>query len=111
MEKQIEEILLSGYKSPIEIIMGQMRMEHENEIYRAVQSYGVNVDKEELIRALQYDRGQFEAGYRARDKEIVRCKDCKHAQFMSSCSRYMCHKVGGSMRNSDDYCNYGERKE
>ena len=41
---------------------------------------------------------------------VVRCKDCKHAQFMSSCSRYMCHKVGGSMRYSDDYCNYGERK-
>lgn len=42
---------------------------------------------------------------------VVRCKDCKHAQFMSSCSRYMCHKVGGSMRAEDDYCNYGERKE
>lgn len=42
---------------------------------------------------------------------VVRCKDCKHAQFMSSCSRYMCHKVGGCMRAEDDYCNYGERKE
>ena len=43
--------------------------------------------------------------------EIVMCKDCKHAKFMSSCSRYMCNKVGGSMRCSNDYCNYGERKE
>ena len=63
MEKQIEEILSGGYKSPIEIITGQMRSEVDNGIYKAVQGYGVNVDKEELIRALQYDRGQYEKGY------------------------------------------------
>ena len=111
MEKMIEEILSGGYKSPIEIITGQMRTEFDDGIYKAVQDYGVNVDKDELIRALQYDRWQFDAGYRARDKAIVRCKDCEHGQFMASCSRYMCHKVGGSMRYSDDYCNYGKRKE
>lgn len=42
---------------------------------------------------------------------VVRCKDCEHGQFMASCSRYMCHKVGGSMRYSDDYCNYGNKKQ
>ena len=63
MEQQIEEIISGGYKSPIEIIMGQMRTEVDDGIYKAVQSYGVNVDKEELIRALQYDRGQYEKGY------------------------------------------------
>ena len=42
---------------------------------------------------------------------VVRCKDCKHAKFMASCSRYMCHKVGGSMRYSNDYCNYGKKKQ
>ena len=57
------EDLLTGYQPPIEIIMGQVRMEQDKEIYRAVQSYGVNVDKDELIRALQYDRGQYEKGY------------------------------------------------
>ena len=30
---------------------------------RAVQSYGINVDKDELIRALQYDREQYYKGY------------------------------------------------
>lgn len=63
MSKQIEEILSGGYKPPIEIIMGQMRLEVDNGIYKAVQGYGVNVDKEELIRALKYDRGQYEKGY------------------------------------------------
>lgn len=52
------------YKSPIEIIYGQMQTNMENNIYEAVQKYGVNVDKEELIRALQYDRDQYDEGYK-----------------------------------------------
>lgn len=52
------------YKSPIEIVIGQMQTEQENNIFRAVQSVGINVDKEELIRALQYDREQYNKGYK-----------------------------------------------
>ena len=51
------------YESPITIITGQMKYEIENEIYRAVQEVGVSVDKEELIKALQYDREQYIKGY------------------------------------------------
>ncbi len=51
------------YKSPIEIIYGQAKRQMENDIFRAVQSYEINVDKAELIRALQYDRDQYEKGY------------------------------------------------
>ena len=51
------------YKSPIEIIYGQTKTQIENDIFRAVQEYAINVDKDELIRALQYDRGQYKQGY------------------------------------------------
>lgn len=51
------------YKSPIEIIQGQMQTQLEGEILRAVQQVGVNVDKAELLRALNYDRQQYEKGY------------------------------------------------
>lgn len=51
------------YKSPIEIIYGQLQMQFEGEALRAVQSYDIKVDKEELLRALQYDRGQYDKGY------------------------------------------------
>lgn len=51
------------YQSPIEIIHDNMRMEIEGEVYKAVQRVGVNVDKEELLKALQYDRGQYLKGY------------------------------------------------
>ena len=51
------------YEPPIEVVMKQMRTKFDNGIYQAVQEYGVVVDKEELIRALRYDRDQYENGY------------------------------------------------
>ena len=51
------------YKSPIDIIYGQMQTQIEGDILKAVQSYGINVDKDELIRALEYDRDQYDKGY------------------------------------------------
>ena len=51
------------YRSPIEIIYGQMQTQMEGDILRAVQSYYPNVDKEELLRVLQYDRNQYNNGY------------------------------------------------
>lgn len=51
------------YKSPIEIITGQMTTQMEGELCKVVQSYGFNVNKEELTKALQYDRHQYQKGY------------------------------------------------
>lgn len=63
---------ISGYKSPIEIIQGEWEPKIENDVVRATQSYGIYVDKEELIKALNYDREQYKAGYRAALEEISR---------------------------------------
>lgn len=57
-----------SYKSPIEFFQTDPFFEHvrdemDNMIYRAVVHADVNVDKEELIKALEYDRGQYEKGY------------------------------------------------
>ena len=52
------------YKSPIEVITEQVNMQIENEVYKAVGNVGINVDREELLKALAYDRGQYEQGYR-----------------------------------------------
>lgn len=56
------------YESPIELILtkpvyASFRDKEENEIFRAVQNVGISVDKEELLKALRYDRGQYEKGY------------------------------------------------
>ena len=52
-----------SYESPIEIVYGKLRTKIENEIYTVVQSYDIKVDKEELIKALKYDREQYDKGY------------------------------------------------
>ena len=51
------------YESPIEMISRQVRTQQEENVYKAVLEVGVNVDKEELIRALKYDRDQYNRGY------------------------------------------------
>ena len=57
------------YKSPIEItstddIALQISQSIDGLIYKAVINTGVSVDAPELIKALNYDRGQYEAGYK-----------------------------------------------
>lgn len=60
-----------GYESPINFIMGQIEQEikqiqneTENRIMCEIrQQLGVYVDKEELIKALRYDRNQYDKGY------------------------------------------------
>ena len=51
------------YESPIEIIVGEMQTEYENGILKAVQKYDIHCNKEELTKALAYDRDQYRKGY------------------------------------------------
>ena len=51
------------WESPIEILQEKIKLQMEGEVLKAVQKYGVNVNKEELLKALQYDRNQYEKGY------------------------------------------------
>ena len=55
------------YEYPVRLIQEQflthLKETQEDGIYTALQGYGVYVDKEELIKALNYDRQQYEKGY------------------------------------------------
>jgi hypothetical protein len=94
-----------------------METQMEGDILRAVQKYGINVDKEELIRALQYDRNQYEKGY-ADGKadamaELVRCKDCEYGIDEEHEGIFSCHASPwgmGGYNKADDFCSYGERR-
>lgn len=68
------------YESPIKVFRDQMNVEYDGAILRAVQRVDVTVDKDELIKAIRYDRDQYEKGYRDAMEEVrfVRCKDCIH---------------------------------
>ena len=51
------------YNSPIEFIYDSLKMEMDDHVVKAVQECHIYVDKEELIKALRYDRGQYEKGF------------------------------------------------
>ena len=51
-----------GYDSPIKIIQQEIATQLDGEIMKCIQKYGIDVDKEELIKALNYDREQFDTG-------------------------------------------------
>lgn len=55
-----------SYNSPIEIVKKMQEQYEEdvvNNVLKCVHSYGINVDKDELIKALKYDRDQYDIGY------------------------------------------------
>lgn len=94
-----------NYQSPIEVFQTQMQSQIVGEIYKAVMKVGVNVDKDELLKALQYDRNQYQKGYKDRDSEIVRCKECRHIQSDGWCKYY---RHSG---NENWYCADGKRRD
>jgi hypothetical protein len=63
------------YKSPINVIAGYVNTEivkqEEAIILNEVRDVGVTVDKNELIKALQYDRSQYEKGKSDGIKEFL----------------------------------------
>jgi len=70
-----------SYKSPIEIIenmTNNLIQEKENYIVKEIWHMGVNVDKDELIRALSYDREQYEKGYADGMKDAIPIEWIKH---------------------------------
>lgn len=55
------------YESPIEIMWKDVE-EHletmlKDNVYKVIKAYGIKVDEAELLKALQYDRQQYEKGY------------------------------------------------
>ena len=79
-----------SYKSLIEIVYGDLKTRIEENAYNIVQSYGINVDKAELLKALEYDREQYEQGYAdgQRDERTAKVDIVKEPNV------YKCHECG-----------------
>jgi hypothetical protein len=109
-----------NYKSPIETTMLQVKSDIvkrlEDTTYKAVIECGVVVDKGELLKALAYDREQYEKGYgdgyRAAKAEIVRCKDCKFWFRNNGHDKNGCPITDSDIwMNDSDFCSRGERRD
>ena len=51
------------YESPINVYFSEVKMQFDDAVCRAVQHVGIDVDKNELVKALAYDRNQYNRGY------------------------------------------------
>ncbi len=102
------------YESPIELIQKNTEMQFENGIYKAVTKVGINVDKEELIKALNYDRRQYLKGYTdgfrdSHSKPVIRCKDCRYRYMDGDNGHNRCllkHNMG---QEGEWFCADGEK--
>ena len=108
------------YESPISIlkiadsiIKEQNALYENNLIYEIRQTYHIDINKEELIRALQYDREQYEKGYQEGKADVKKigkwlinsdgyypyCSQCKYEPKEMT---HYCPNCGAKM-NGDIY--------
>jgi hypothetical protein len=113
------------YESPIELLFTdihhQIVEQQDEQIYQAVMHFVPSIDREELLRALKYDRNQYDKGYADGKNdamaEVVRCKDCKHydnSEGICWCKLNSKFFPGGMDWHAfpeDGFCSYGERRE
>lgn len=104
------------YISPVELeYTSRLKEQIDDSIQCAIEGeLKVKVDREQLIKALEYDRQQyaigFADGYVKRDKQIVHCGDCKH------CQNHICRRISidgefNVMVAEGHFCAMGERKD
>lgn len=100
------------YKSPINVVFSDLVSDSvkktDEYIVACVQQVGVYIDKDDLIKALRFDREQYEKGWNDRDAEIVRCKDCRW--FENDGYHTNCQIIRFCVE-AEDYCSRGERRE
>lgn len=89
------------YESPITLINGAFHLNLEDGVYKAVRQTGVVVDKDELIKALKYDRGQYEKGYADAKAERKKGKWIDARDF---CDEFVCSNCQLTSKNLYNYC-------
>ena len=67
-EQLTEEMALKAvgelsYQSPVEIVSQNIREKFEGDVMQIIHSYDIHVAKDELVKALQYDRDQYKKGF------------------------------------------------
>lgn len=102
--------VIEMYESPITIIQKQLDTYVENEVLKVAQGISVYVDKEELTKALKYDRDQYNKGYEDGiastqkqahweidcDGYYPYCSNCRHEPEGRTMTKY-CENCGARM--------------
>ena len=91
------------YESPISMFTKQLRDDLDNGILQAVHRVGIVVDKAELLKALSYDRDQYEKGF----QDGISHNVVRHARWIAqddTFTRFMCSEC--ELKNYDGYGKY-----
>lgn len=99
-----------SYESPITTYMTaeNMRIQeaYENTIIEGVHKVGVSVDKDELVKALAYDRGQYEKGFEEGrawvDAKIYSAYKALHDGFTEEALGYLGELLDDHKEDKDD---------
>ena len=80
-KEQLTTIPDIDYESPIKVYQNEMKTKMDNDIFEIVQSYSISVDKAELVKALKYDRQQYEKGFKDGVRKFVeKWKEFSHSR-------------------------------
>ena len=104
------------YNPPITLVIDEIHhklmADMDNHIVRAVREIGISINKDELIKALAYDRNQYDQGYADAElaalNRIVRCEHCKWSIEIDD--QLACGVFGSSVEYGF-YCAYGKEKK
>lgn len=118
---------LNGYAPPVSLKLDDFQYAICDDVVQAIAKAGIQVNKEELLKALKYDRGQYKAGYDAgfadgfvETLHIVRCKDCIHRQgdenplcmlHTEPYANARGYKGEAVCVEMNGFCSYGERRD
>ena len=118
---------LNGYAPPVSLNLNDFQYDIGDSVVRYIAKMGIQVNQEELLKALKYDRGQYKAGYDAgfadgfvETLHIVRCRDCIHRQgdeypmcmlHTEPYANARGYKGEAVCVEMNGFCSYGKRKE
>lgn len=100
----------NGYVPPASLNLNDFQHAIDDAMVQAIIKIGIKVNREELLKALKYDRGQYKAGYDAgfadgflETLHIVRCRGCTNYNTQ----RHFCKYYGVEMQ-VNDFCSRGK---
>nr|DAG52064.1 MAG TPA: hypothetical protein [Caudoviricetes sp.] len=107
---------LNGYAPPVSLNLNDFQYDIGDAVVRVIAKMGIRVNREELLKALKYDRGQYKAGYDAgfadglvETLHTVRCWQCNFYD-PAKCSIRCTHPKGLCNPVESDFCSYGQRR-
>lgn len=107
---------LNGYSPPVSLNLSDFQYAIGDSVVKAIAKAGIQVNQEELLKALQYDRDQYQKGYDAgfsagfcETLHVARCMECR---YYNAASPRRCELPSGLTAPSGmDFCSYGEKRE